>query len=64
MNGVLIKDLTKSSSTTAAIEFRPVDSELEERADFITEFSLSADDFTNVQRQNIGIESACIINTN
>lgn len=29
VNGVLMKGLTKSSSTTAAIEFKPVDSELE-----------------------------------
>jgi len=31
VKGVFIKGLTKSSSTTAAMEFRPVDNELEER---------------------------------
>jgi len=35
VNGVLMKDFTKSSSTTAAMEFKPVDNELKERADFI-----------------------------
>lgn len=31
VNGVLIKDLAKSSRTTAAMEFKPVDNELKER---------------------------------
>lgn len=30
VNGVLINGLTKSSNTTAAMEFKPVDNELKE----------------------------------